>query len=210
MTDKISPKRKRILNFITGFVREKGYSPSVRDIVKGCGISSSSVVQYHLNQLENLGFIHRNREISRSITLAEKHGESVSVPLVGTIAAGEPIPIPDQDSWHTVAIDTVDLPTRFVPREAQVYALRVKGTSMVDALVDNGDIVVLEVTSTADDGQTVAAWITDRQEATLKRLYREPGRIRLQPANQSMSPIYVDPDKIHIQGRVIAVLRGVI
>jgi len=208
--DKISPKRKRILNFITGFVREKGYSPSVRDIVKGCGISSSSVVQYHLNQLENLGFIHRNREISRSITLAEKPGESVSVPLVGTIAAGEPIPVPDQDSWHTVAIDTVDVPTRFVAREAQVYALRVKGTSMVDALVDNGDIVVLEVTSTADDGQTVAAWITDRQEATLKRLYREPGRIRLQSANQSMSPIYVDPDKIHIQGRVIAVLRGVI
>ena len=210
MMDKISPKRKRILNFITGFVREKGYSPSVRDIVKGCGISSSSVVQYHLNQLENLGFIHRNREISRSITLAEKPGEAVSVPLVGTIAAGEPIPVPTEDTWHSVALDTVEVPGDFLPAGAQAYALSVKGTSMIDALVDDGDIVVLEATSTADDGQMVAAWLTDRQEATLKRLYREPGRIRLQPANQSMAPIYVDPDKIHIQGRVIAVLRRVI
>ena len=80
---------------------------------------------------------------------------------------------------------------------------------MIDALVDDGDIVVMEATSTADDGQMVAAWLTDREEATLKRLYREPGRIRLQPANQRMKPIYVDPDNIEVQGRVIAVLRKV-
>ena len=209
MMDAISPKRKWILDFITGFVREKGYAPSVRDIMKGCSISSSSVVQYHLNQLENLGFIHRNREISRSITLTGKPEVSKPIPLVGTIAAGEPIPVPDQDSWHTVAADTVDVPAGFVPPETHSYALRVKGTSMVDAMVDDGDIVVLEATPTADDGQMVAAWLTDRQEATLKRLYREPGRIRLQPANQSMAPIYVDPDKVQIQGRVIAVLRWV-
>ena len=94
-----------------------------------------------------------------------------------------------------------------LPRQIRAYALRVKGTSMIDAFVDDGDIVVLEATRTADDGEMVAAWLTERQEATLKKLYREPGRIRLQPANRSMTPIYADPDQIEVQGRVIGVLR---
>ena len=90
----------------------------------------------------------------------------------------------------------------------QAYALRVKGTSMVDALVDDGDIVVLEQASTVEDGQMVAAWLTDKHEATLKRLYREPGRIRLQPANSAMAPLYVRPEEIEVQGRAIAVLMS--
>ena len=207
--DKLSPKRKLILDFIASFVDRKGYAPSVRDIVRNCDISSASIAQYHLKVLEKQGYIRRERETPRSISLLHKRQTEASVPLLGTIAAGEPIPVPTEDTWHTVALDMVDVPAKFLSPGVQAYALRVKGTSMIDALVDDGDIVVLEATSTADDGQMVAAWLTDRQEATLKRLYREPGRIRLQPANRNMEPIYVDPENIEIQGRVIAILRRV-
>jgi repressor LexA len=207
--DELSPKRKRILDFIASFVDRKGYAPSVRDIVRNCDISSASIAQYHLKVLEKQGYIRRERETPRSISLTHKRQTEASVPLLGTIAAGEPIPVPTQDTWHTIALDMVDVPAKFLSPGVQAYALQVKGTSMIDALVDDGDIVVLEATSSADDGQMVAAWLTDREEATLKRLYRELGRIRLQPANQRMKPIYVDPDDIKVQGRVIAVLRKV-
>ncbi len=207
--DELTPKRKRIMDFIASFFERKGYAPSVRDIVKNCDISSASIAQYHLKVLEKQGYIRREPETPRSISLPNRRRTEASVPLLGTIAAGEPIPVPTEDTWHTVALDMVDVPAKFLPPGAQAYALRVKGTSMIDALVDDGDIVVLEATNTADDGQMVAAWLTDRQEATLKRLYCEPGRIRLQPANRNMEPIYVDPANIEIQGRVIAILRRV-
>ncbi len=207
--DELTPKRKRILDFIASFFERKGYAPSVRDIVKNCDISSASIAQYHLKVLEKQGYIRREPETPRSISLTHRRRTEAAVPLLGTIAAGEPIPVPTEDTWHNVALDMVDVPAKFLSPGVQAYALRVKGPSMIDALVDDGDIVVVEATSTADDGQMVAAWLTDRQEATLKRLYCEPGRIRLQPANQSMAPIYVDPDKIQVQGRVIAILRRV-
>ncbi len=138
---------------------------------------------------------------------AGKERKARAVPLLGTIAAGQPIPVPTEETWHTIAQETVEVPAEMLPRQIRAYALRVKGTSMIDAFVDDGDIVVLEATRTADDGEMVAAWLTERQEATLKKLYREPGRIRLQPANRSMAPIYADPDQIEVQGRVIGVLR---
>jgi len=129
------------------------------------------------------------------------------VPLLGTIAAGEPIPVPCSDTWTAVPEERIEVPAGLLRGKENVYALRVKGTSMIDALVDDGDVVILEQASGTEDGQMVAAWLTDREETTLKRLYREPGRIRLQPANQAMAPIYVSPDGIEVQGRVIAVLR---
>ncbi len=205
--EELTPKRKRIMDFIASFFERKGYAPSVRDIVKNCDISSASIAQYHLKVLEKQGYIRREPETPRSISLTHRRRTEAAVPLLGTIAAGEPIPVPTEDTWHTVALDMVDVPVKFLPPGAQAYALRVKGTSMIDALVDDGDIIVLEATNSADDGQMVAAWLTDRQEATLKRLYCESGRIRLQPANRNMAPIYVDPDKVRVQGRVIAVLR---
>jgi len=130
-----------------------------------------------------------------------------TVPVLGTIAAGQPIPVPTEETWHTIVHETVEVPAEMLPRGVQAYALRVQGDSMIDALVDDGDVVVLEATRTTEDGEMVAAWLTARQEATLKRLYREPGRIRLQPANRSVAPIYVDPDEVQVQGRVIGVLR---
>jgi len=203
----LSPKRKRILDFIARFISQKGYAPSVRDIVKGCGISSASVAQYHLNVLEEQGHIRRDPEIPRSITLSRRRESVTTVPVLGTIAAGEPIPLPTEDTWQSFAHETVEVPSEMLTGKVKAYALRVKGTSMIDALVDDGDVIVLEATRTAEDGEMVAAWLTERQEATLKKLYREPGRIRLQPANRIMAPIYVAPEDVQVQGRVIAVLR---
>jgi len=206
---KIYTTRWRIVEFIRNFVEERGYAPTIGEIQKALGISSKSVVKYHLSALEEEGLITREPEVARGIEVSGVGRRARAVPLLGTIAAGEPIPGPTDETWHSIAQDTIEVPAEMLPRQVQAYALRVKGTSMIDALVDDGDIVVLEATRVAEDGEMVAAWLTDRQEATLKRLYREPGRIRLQPANQSMEPIYVDPDNIEVQGRVIAVLRKV-
>ncbi len=196
-----------VLEFIRNFVQDKDYAPTVAEIQKGVGISSSSVVNYHLEALEREGSIIREAEVSRGIHVSGIGKRNRAVPLWGTIAAGEPIPVPTEETWHNVAQDMVEVPGEMLPRGAQVYALRVKGTSMIDALVDDGDIVVLKAANTVEDGDMVAAWLTDKGRATLKKLYREPGRIRLQPANRTMKPIYVDPDKIQVQGQVVAVLR---
>ncbi len=205
----ISARRQQVLDFITQFLREKGYSPSVRDVALGCGISSSSVAQYHLKILEKEGYIRRGREISRSIGLARPAPRSArrGVPLLGTIAAGQPIPVPAADTWANPPEATLELPRGLVPAGRQVYALRVKGHSMVDALIGDGDIVLLEPADTADDGEMVAVWLKDRQEVTLKKLYREPGRVCLKPANQTMQPIYVAPENVTVQGKVVGVIR---
>jgi len=204
---KIYTTRWRILEFIRNFVEEKGYAPTRSEIQKALGISSGSVVDYHLRGLEEEGAITREPETARGIQVSGVGKRARAVPLLGTIAAGQPIPVPTEETWHTIAQETVEVPAEMLPRQIRAYALRVKGTSMIDAFVDDGDIVVLEATRTADDGEMVAAWLTERQEATLKKLYREPGHIRLQPANRSMAPIYADPDQIEVQGRVIGVLR---
>lgn len=204
---KVYTTRWRVLEFIRNFVEEKGYAPTRTEIQKALGISSGSVVAYHLEALAEEGLITREPEVARGIEVSGIGKRARAVPLLGTIAAGEPIPVPTEETWHTVVQETVEVPAKMLPRGIQAYALRVKGTSMIDAFVDDGDIVVLEATSAADNGEMVAAWLMDRKEATLKKLYREPKRIRLQPANPSMDPIYVDPNNVQVQGRVIAVLR---
>ncbi|MFC2051281.1 transcriptional repressor LexA [Chloroflexota bacterium] len=203
----VSDKRTRIMKFIKEFIDDRGYAPTIAEIQSGCEISSKSVVEYHLKALEREGRIKRDAELSRAIEITGMGKRALTIPLLGEIAAGQPIPIPTEDTWHMVVQETVEVPAEMLPTGVQAYALRVKGTSMIDALVGDRDIVILEVINTADDGDMVVAWLTERQEATLKKLYREPGRIRLQPANQGMAPIYVDSDKVEIQGRVIAVLR---
>jgi len=204
---KIYTTRWRIVEFIRNFVDQKGYAPTIEEIRKGLDISSKSVVEYHLKALEREGIITRDADVARSIDVSGVGKRAREVPLLGTIAAGQPIPVPTEETWHMIAQETVDVPADMLPRNIQAFALRVKGTSMIDAFVDDGDIVVLEATRTVEDGEMVAAWLSDRQEATLKKLYREPGCIRLQPANRRMRPIYVAPDQIETQGRVIGVLR---
>lgn len=197
--------RERILEYIRRFFDEKGYAPTVRDIMRGCNISSTSLVQYHLNVLEKEGQIHRDPEVFRSIQLMEK--DVVEVPLLGAIAAGKPIPVPDSDTWVNPPEDMLKLTANVVGNKSNIYALKVKGTSMLDALINDGDIVFMEVTQTVEDGEMAAVWLKNEQEVTLKKIYREPGRIRLQPANSKMKPIYTRPGNIEIQGKVVAVLR---
>jgi repressor LexA len=203
----LTPKRKELLSFITDFIRERGYAPSVRDVARGCHISSSSVAQYHLNVLEREGYIHRDREVSRSIGLIGEYSGVVRVPLLGTIAAGKPVPVPSEEAWNATVQESLDIPQVMAGRRNKLFALRVKGTSMVDALINDGDIVLMQSVNNAEDGDMVAVWLKDEQEVTLKRIYREPERVCLKPANSLMTPIYTTPDNIEIQGQVICVLR---
>jgi len=204
----LSTKQKQILAFLRLFRDEKDYPPSIRDIVKACGISSTSVVDYNLKILEKEGYIRRDREVSRGIELMDRSRKRlVRVPILGYIAAGEPIPVPTSDTWEMEPLDTVEVSSELVKGKSDVYALRVKGNSMVDALISDGDIVLMQQAATADNGEMVAAWLKSEGETTLKKLYREPNRIRLQPANSQMKPIYASPRNVQVQGKVIGVIR---
>ena len=204
----LSSKQKEILAFLRRFREEKDYPPTIRDIVKACKISSTSVVDYNLKILEKEGYIRRDREVSRGIELlGGARNRLVRVPVLGYIAAGEPIPVPSSDTWEMEPIDTVEVSGELVKGRSDVYALRVKGNSMVDALISDGDIVLMQQAETADNGDMVAAWLKAEGEITLKKLYREPNRIRLQPANSQMKPIYAKPKNVEVQGKVIGVIR---
>jgi repressor LexA len=204
-------KQQRIIDFIRRFLAERSYPPTIRDIVSGCGISSTSVVDYNLDKLEKDGYIRRHREVSRGIELLIQSplpGHRRRVPIVGQIAAGEPIPVPTADTWDTVASsETLEITEELTRGKEEVYALKVKGSSMVDALINDGDIVLMEYVNAVENGEMAAIWLKDEKEVTLKKVYSEPGRIQLQPANSQMQPIYVKPDNLEVQGRVIAVLR---
>lgn len=208
----LSAKQKRILEFIRQFVAEHDYPPSIRQIQEACQISSTSVVDYNLRILERLGYIRRDREVSRAIEILERAGlrrsRVVAVPIIGTIAAGQPIPVPNPDTWTAFSDDVIELSPDIVGHRDNIYALRVKGNSMIDALVNDGDIVVMEAASSADDGEMVAAWLKREQETTLKKLYRQGRRVRLQPANQTMQPIVTEAENVDVQGRVITVIRS--
>ena len=210
---KLSDKQQRIISYINRFVSDKGYPPSIRDIQAGCGISSTSVVDYNLNILESKGHIRRHAEVSRGIKLLTKTPDSepmVAVPVIGTIAAGEPIPVPAPDTWDVAAVsETMGISPELTRGREGVYALRVKGMSMVDALINDGDIVLMQQVNTVENGEMAAVWLKEEKEATLKKVYVEPDRVRLQPANSQMKPLYASPDNVAIQGRVIAVIRQV-
>jgi len=199
----LSTKQQKIIEFLRRFIREKDYPPSIRDIQEACGISSTSVVDYNLKALERMGYIHRDREVSRAIELLDGSGRRprmIAVPLVGQIAAGQPIPVPEASVDYS---ETVEITEEMARGKENIYALRVKGTSMMDALVNDGDIIILQQDSSPENGEMVAAWLKSEQEATLKRFYREGDRVRLQPANEAMEPIYTDADNVEIQGKVL-------
>jgi repressor LexA len=197
--------RDRVLQFIRLFLAEKGYSPSVADIVAGCGLSSPNLAQYHLNVLEREGILRRTPGVFRSIQLVQ--GTNREVPLLGVIAAGTPIPVPESGNWTESAEELLDLSRDLVGDGENLFALRVRGRSMIDACVMDGDIVVVEATQAAVDGDMVAVWLKDEHEVTLKRIYHEQDHIRLQPANRQMEPLYVAPENVTVQGRVVAVIR---
>ncbi len=206
----LSAKQQDILTFMREFINEHDYPPSIRDIQVGCNISSTSVVDYNLKALERLGFIRRDREVSRAIELLDRGARrprTIAVPIIGTIAAGQPIPVPSEDSWQSIDYDNVFDATEDLTRgKTNVFALKVRGTSMIDALVNDGDLVILEQTSACDDGDMVAAWLKRENEATLKKFYREGDRVRLQPANSTMKPIFTEAGNVEIQGKVLATI----
>jgi len=203
----ISDKQKDIIVFINAFIERHSYSPSVREIAEACNINSSTVAQYHLNILERKGYIRRGHKVFRSITLPDMQNREFSIPMMGTIAAGSPIPVPANDGWTTLSEDNIEIPKDLIRGRDDVYALRVKGTSMIDALIDDGDIVLLQQVSSVEDGTTVAVWLKDKQEVTLKKIYREGDRVCLKPANKTMKPLYCKSDNVEIQGKVIGIIR---
>jgi repressor LexA len=206
----LSPKQAQILEFLGTFLEEKDYPPSIRDIQIGCDISSTSVVDYNLRKLEDKCYIRRDREVSRGIEVLggrKRRSKVVEIPVLGSIAAGQPIPVPTSDRWASDVEDSVTVTEDMVRGKSNVFALRVKGTSMIDDLIDDGDIVFLEPAGSAQNGDRVAVWLRDRAEVTLKRFYLEDGRVRLQPANSTMQPIYTTPENVEVQGKFVSSFR---
>lgn len=206
----ISARQRKIFEYIRDFIDEHDYPPSIRQIQEACSISSTSVVDYNLRILERMGYIKRDREVSRAIEVTHggtKRARVVTVPIIGAIAAGQPISVPAADTWQAVAEDTIDVSADMLRNRDEVFGLKVKGTSMIDALVNDGDVVILEQTNTASNGEMVAAWIEDEQATTLKKYYLEGDKVRLQPANETMEPIIKDAAKVQVQGRVLAAFR---
>ncbi len=183
----------------------RGYSPTVREIAEGCRISSPSVVHYHLERLEGDGLISREREKFRSLVPSAERPGVVQVPLLGVIAAGRPIWVPEGDAVNG-ADERVTVPLEMTKGEG-VYALRVQGNSMVDAMISDGDLVLMERPAAVKNGDVVAVWLKREQEVTLKKIYYESDRVRLQPCNPYMLPIYQDPSNVVVQGRVVGVIR---
>ncbi len=210
---KLSAKQQSILAFLKDFLEENSYPPTVRDIQNGCQISSTSVVDYNLRILQREGHIRRSPEVSRGIEVLGEGRErrrTRAVPIMGYIAAGQPMPVPGSEGWGSgEALETLELAEALTGGRQELYALRVRGQSMIDALIDDGDVVVIEPAQQAQPGDMVVAWLRLEKEATLKRFYMEGDRVRLQPANSQMRPLYVSPDNLEIQGRVVAVVRQV-
>ena len=214
MKKKLSPRQKRIMKFIQRFLEDNRFPPSVRDIQAGCKISSTSVVDYNLRILQREGHLRREAEVSRGIELLGDYAPDsgvglVRVPVLGNIAAGEPLAIPPSSSWQAEEIDVVDLPTFLTTGKTEVFAVRVKGESMIDALVADGDLVLMETVDQPRNGDMVAALLTDRDEITLKHFHMENGMVTLQPANTTMEPITVPAENVVVQGRVVGVVRTV-
>ncbi len=213
----LSERQRAILKFIEKKVKERGYPPTVREIGEAVKINSTSVVNYNLNKLVKEGFISRSKKVSRGISMTPLQevpldvisDDILRVPLMGQIVAGKPLPHLDNDLSYLDEETAIPVPYMLIGRSdpTKVYALKVNGQSMIDAMISEGDIVVLKRQEFAHNGEMVAVWLTERGETTLKQFYDEGERVRLQPANPTMEPIYVDKDKVQIQGKVLAVLR---
>ncbi len=227
MYNALSERQKAILHFLEGFVDRKGYPPTIREIGEACDIKSTSVVNYNLKKLVEYGWLEREPEKSRGIRLVRRLNpppalrevpvrayEALNVarvPKVGRIVASEPVPLPGEDfgEYYDPDMDMIEVSKDMLHGldPSEVFALEVQGKSMIDALIDDGDVVILRKTQTCRDGDLVAVWLPERGETTLKAFYDEGTRIRLQPRNPNMEPIYVHPNNCQVQGKVLGVVR---
>jgi repressor LexA len=211
MARELSKRQEKMLEFIREFIRERHFPPTIREIGSQVDISSTSVVKYNLDVLERKGYIERDGEISRGIRLvgemAERLGEVIQVPVLGRIAAGAPIPVPEAD-FSPFGYDTsIELTRDIVKDTSKTYALEVQGDSMIDALIHDGDIVVMRHQERVENGELAAVWLREEEETTLKRFYIEGNLVRLQPANPTMSPMFFPASKVQVMGKVLVVLR---
>ncbi len=204
----LSDRQRQMVTFISEYIGEHDRPPTNREIGQAMGIASTGHVDYHLSVLAKKGYIEREANTSRGLRLtavSEPHPRRrvYHVPVVGRIAAGAPIEAISDPN------EAVELGDDFAGEDA--YALRVQGTSMIEDLIADGDLVVVQPAETANNGDVVVALLTsdasEHGEATLKRYFRERDRVRLQPANRTMQPIYVQPDRLRIQGKVVALIR---
>ncbi len=198
----LTRRQREILDFIEGFVRFRGYSPSFEEIAENFGYRSLATVHEHLSNLQEKGYIRKNYNESRSIELVETELKiaAVELPLQGAVAAGYPIEAIQDEECVCVPEDMIAGST------AEHYVLRVRGDSMIDEQIRDGDFVIVQSRDTAYDGEMVIA-LVDGENATMKKLYREGAHVRLQPANPDLTPMYFEADRVAIQGIVIGVIR---
>ena len=195
----ITKRQKQVLDFVTGYQKRKGYSPSLEEICKKFKLASVSTAHFHIKKLNDIGYLTKGENKPRSINTYTSE-PMVRIPLLGMIAAGEPIEAIQQNEF-------IAIPKTKLSPNSEVYALRVVGNSMIDENINDGDIILVKNQNTAENGQKVAALI-DNQEATLKKFYKERGHIRLQPANKNIEPIILDKGtQVSIQGIVLHIIK---
>ena len=228
----LSERHRKIMEFLTRFQELSGYSPSIRQIGDSIGVKSTSLIDYYLTQLQQMGIIERDQHVSRSIrvlkpifptaaqratevvrTAANAINDLLRIPVVGRIVASAPIPVPASDLNYFDSESGVDIARSLLPAKEKVsdlFALEVSGDSMIDAMINDGDIIIMKKAQEARNGEMVAVWLDDNDETTLKYFYRETNRVRLQPANPTMGPIFIDnPERLRIMGKVVMVIRQV-
>lgn len=223
----LSDKHKRVLDVLTLYTEQHGYPPSIREMCTRANISSTSVANYYLDRLEELGYIERDRQVARGVRVIKSYDEPtdivekaqevvdavgqavqdlIRVPHYGQIVASEPV-----TSFSDQPTTMIDVARSLLPTQTtdDLFALTVNGDSMIDAMVNDGDIVIMRPPRDKPrNGEMVAVWLNDKDETTLKYFYQENGRVRLQPANPTMEPIIIDdPTTVQIQGQVVMVVR---
>lgn len=208
--ESLTEPQQRILNFINAYVEENDVPPTIREIQRGAAISSTSMVSYHLKALERANLLNRRERSSRGVVVKDPTRvnlrDVLNIPIVGRIVASEPAPVPDADTLRD-SENTVQIARSMVGSDEGLYALEVKGNSMIDALINDGDIVVMKRVTEVKNGDLAAVFLTDRNESTLKRVFHEGKRLKLKPENPMMKPFYVDARYAQIQGKVMCVIR---
>lgn len=230
----LGDRHRKIMEFLTNFQDQHGYSPSIREIGKCINVESTSLVDYYLEQLTQEGYIERDKRISRSIRVlrpmhasesatarlpqairevARRASELLTIPIWGRIGASLPVPMPAAEGSYFDPESTVEIARSLLPAKEKVnelFALEVSGHSMIDAMVNDGDIVIMKRTQNANNGEMVAVWLEDTDETTLKYFFNESGHVRLQPANPTMNPIIIEnPERVRVQGKVVMIVRRV-
>jgi repressor LexA len=213
MARELPERQQKVLDCIQGYVEEHGFPPTVREIGDAIGVNSTSLVSYYLKRLEERGLISREPSMSRAIQLTGTATEAVTieisddnliaVPFLGYIAAGTPINVEAFPGNETIEINRA----LFGRDVSDLFALKVQGNSMIDALINDGDTVILKHQERVENGQMAAVWLINEEETTLKKVYYEGKQVRLQPANPTMNPIHVAADDVQIQGKVVLVIR---